>query len=539
MKQITLTLSLTLFAVTAWGQANTSTISQTGVSQQANVNQNGSGLTSTVSQVGTPTTNSANIGIAIQSGTGHISTITQNTSNYNRAGVTQAGTGPGSNTAVISQSNGSGGNSLRGGDPTSSVVGSGNWSGIWQLGNGNNGRIRQNNTATTQNFAEMWQQGTFNIGDIQQSRGTDNRAEIFQGNEQRGGGPPAGNLPSVDVEENTADIDQERGIGNDAIIRQFANENYAEVNQNAATSKSNVANIQQGDGTDVSGQSENEAIIEQNNISEFNVATILQLGSESKAEINQDGVGGSGGSKTNVASITQTIGSNENEARIDQSSGNSLFSERNTASILQKGEDGKTHIRQTVGTVDSQATIEQGVGSDNDEAYIWQGRASFGTASITQNLTATGRDNIASIQQGDGTAGQGSSLSATIAQEGSRNDARLLQTGSGSNATLTQTGNNNKITGPSTGTTPSGGEGALLGGAYAVQNGDNHRMTITQTSPGGTNNTIFNTADVQQLGTGNVLVGSQTAQTVGNLMTVRQNGNTNQAFIQQNGVVTP
>ncbi|WP_232325863.1 hypothetical protein [Spirosoma montaniterrae] len=533
-------MSLALAAITAWGQTNTSTISQTGVSQQANVSQTGSALTSVISQVGTPTSNTGNVGLVIQSGTGHILSISQNGSNYNRAGVTQTGTSPGSNTVTIAQNNnGNGNTSLRSADPATSAVGNGNWAGGWQLGSSNSIRIRQNNAGTTQNFAEAWQQGTSNEADIQQSRGVDNRAEIFQGNEQRGGGPAAGSLPTVNVTGNVADIDQERGLRNDASIRQFSNNNRGEVNQNAITSTDNLATIQQGDGTDPSGQRENTAIIEQNNISNLNIANILQLGSESEAEINQDGVSGSGGSSTNIASITQTIGSDENEARIDQSSGNSLLSERNNATIVQKGEDGRTHIRQTIAAADSKGSIEQGTGSDNDRAYIWQGRTSFATATITQNLTATGRDNIASIQQGNGTVGQGSSLSATIAQEGSRNDTRLLQIGSASSATVSQTGNNNVVTGPGLGTTPSGGEGTLLGGSYAVQNGSSHQLTITQTSPGGGNTSIFNTADVQQLGTGNVLIGMQTAQTAGNLMTVRQDGNTNQAFIQQNGIVTP
>lgn len=548
MKSILLSTIAILLAATGFSQ-NVSTVSQNGTSLTANVGQTGTSLTAIISQVGTPATNSANTGVTIQTGTGHSAIINQdNGSTNNRGGIAQVGSGPGSNTGVISQSNGSGGTTKRSNDPNVSIQATdGNWAGVAQTGSTNSATVIQDGAGTKANFGESWQKGSDNQARTTQSGGVDNRAEIFQGDDTRGDTPsvPASQGINVNVTSNTATIDQSNSSTNDAYIHQFSNNNSTFVSQSGATSTSNVATVQQGqNGTGGNGSVrifQGSAAFGEG--STGNTATAFQLGEDSNFIDIFQGAILPGGSVSNVASVSQTAPTGTfNFAAVSQFSDNAGSTDRNRATILQQGGQGDAVIAQYKDSDDNVASIRQGVNSTGDIAFIQQSDSYSNTVSITQNLTTTGGGNIADVREGNfATTGSATSMTVLISQEGSQNQARLQQLGTGSKAAITQSGNNNIVKGPANNTDfnpglpPSPND---PGGTFADQTGTGHILTLTQTSPGSTNTTIFNTADVQQLSTSNTLTGIQTAVDVSNLTTVRQNGIMNNAFVQQTGATT-
>lgn len=561
MKKVLLWV-LTLVSVTATYAQNSSTIQQAGESQIGLNNQNGSGLTGVITQTASPGSNSANQAYMIQSGQGHMATITQTDgSRYNRAGLAQEGNGTGS-TALIEQI-GSGGQGTRNSDPTYSF-GEANWAGIAQHGQGNNAKIWQNEVSneivlmggplsgrsfetsvpTQKNFAEIWQYGSGNGASgerevwINQSGSLNNRAEIFQGEDSRGGTTTGTYSTSYAVSDNGARINQTNGsTENTANIRQFSNENDAAVDQNDPASYQNKADIRQGLGSDQQSSGGNIAYINQTTNSTSNTATVAQYGKDNEATVYQ--YGNSGNSTSNIASVSQTAGSSENIAKIfqDDEASSGMNSTKNNGRIVQSGATGYALVEQAFGSTQNTALINQGSGATSSTALIGQRQSTGGTATVTQNLTATGSSNYAVIAQGIETGAVVTNMSATIGQEGSSNVATLLQLGTGHQAVINQYGNGNIVKG--TGSTTSTREGNFSN--MAEQTGTGHSLIVTQVSPGGSNSTIFNTLDVQQSGTGSKLILNQVAETASNIMTLRQSGSSNQAIIQQNGssLLTP
>ena len=487
MKNALLTGVALLITAASYAQ-NTTTITQSGTSQTATADQSGNTLISVISQSGTPANNTNNLGQSFQTGNGHTLTINQNNgSTFNRAGVTQGNlvSGTGSNSATISQSDGSGGSSFRGGDPAT-TAGDGNWTGIAQKGDGNKAQITQDGTSTTKNFAETYQEGTTNTATTGQSQATDGRAQIFQGN--------VNGSSIVNVTGNTADIIQDRSVRNDAVIKQLSNGNNATIEDRESNSSDNQAFINQGDGTNAAGQNGNTALIQQySGTVSSNTATVEQTGTFSTGQVLQVN-----GSSNNVGYVKQVSGTGS-YGRVMQSNG----AQGNEGTVTQYGDFNNGYIFQQVNAISNKATIAQG------------------------NATSASDHLDAQIYQQVNTAGN----VATITQQGSYDQAGLVQTGVGSNtATFGQTGNYNKIGGP-----VSPGPVPLVQGS-ALQDGTGNGMMVTQMSLGGSNTTIFNTARLSQTGTGNMLTVDQTANTVSNMATVTQSGGQNQAIVMQNGV---
>ncbi len=241
MKKLLLSGAALFLATVSFAQ-NVVTTTQNGTSQTATANQSGSSLTATISQVGSTTGNTNNQGVTFQTGTGHSALINQNNgSTYNRAGIGQVnGTSvSGANSATISQSDGAGGTSMQTGVPASAVGTEGNWAGVAQTGGGNRASIVADGVGTKANFAETWQKGNTNTARTSQSNGSINTAEIFQGDDTRGGSRAG---TSVEVTSNTAVITQGRinpasqnftpgvaaeSVSNTATITQIADGNNA------------------------------------------------------------------------------------------------------------------------------------------------------------------------------------------------------------------------------------------------------------------------------------------------------------------------
>ena len=546
MKKVLLSGILALAAAASFAQ-NSATTTQVGTANSSTAIQGGSSLTATISQVGSTATDvTNNMATTNQTGTGHTATINQNDgSTFNRAYATQIGTGPGSNSATISQSNGSGGVAARGGDRIIVEGNLGNWAGTFQVGSNNEATVTQDGLGSgadpenpfpkgedeqfiiifggnsETNLGEITQRGTSNTATTTQSNGAvSNLSQIFQGY----------NL--ADVTGNMATVNQDAGRRNEALVNQFSNTNTATVLQNTATSTDNKAFVTQGNGLDVMGQASNTAIVEQLGTSISNTATVTQTGSQGSATVRQRD-----GSNNNVAFIEQVVG--RSSATINQTGygGGAL---RNKASIVQYGDFHIGLITQNAAR-DNVASIQQGAAgtatSNNGRAYINQvSGVTNSTATINQNLTVMGARNKAQIDQ----TGAFTLQQASISQEGSDNVAGLIQTGGSSNtATVSQTGNFNTVSGP--GMTDE--FNSLPSNSYALQNGSGNTMTVTQTSTGAPTTALLNNmATLSQIGMGNTINLTQTlngAATAGNMSTINQNGNMNAATVMQSNGMTP
>ncbi len=534
MKKLILSGAALLLATVSFAQ-NVVITTQNGTSQTATATQSGSSLTATVSQNGTPVNNKKNLGFTIQSGTGHTATVNQDGgSTSNRAGAYQENTtGLGSNSATISQSNGSGGSTARSRNPNVSLASDGNWAGTNQVGSGNKATIMQDGANTRVNFAETWQKGSGNTATTTQNAGFNNRAEIFQGDDTRSGTPsiPPSLGVNVAVSGNTATVDQSNSSTNDAFTRQFSNTNTATVTQTGAGTTNNKASVQQGDGMNPAGQAGNTATVDQTGGSS-NTAVSEQTGKSGSATINQIA-----GAATNTAFIKQVSGTGSGAA-INQTTYAGATS-MNDARITQYG-DGQVGVTTQDFAKSSSIVIMQGgngIMSGNNRADVRQvNGVTSSTATIMQNTTADGGQNKARIEQ----IGVTQLNMGTISQQGSSNEAGLIQTGAGSNtATISQTGNFNMVGGPGT---VDPGNSTLTNNSYAKQDGSANGMVVNQTSTAVTATASFNNAAVlSQTGTGNTMTVDQvlTSGTSGNLATVTQNGSTNTAVVQQNGTLLP
>ena len=341
--------------------------------------------------------------------------------------------------------------------------------------------------------------------------------------------PPAVN---VEVTSNTATVDQTNSSTNDAFIRQFSNTNTATILQTGASSMSNVASVQQGDGTDLAGQSGNTATVTQTGLSTGNLGTIMQTSQSATASIRQES-----SAINNLASIKQVTGTGS-QAYVYQGGASS-----NTATVGQWGNSNYTEVTMIAGggpVNDSYAIVNQGSSAANgngDKAFIYMNSNVYsGTATINQNQTVAGQANFAQIDMST------TSLNlAKISQEGSFNEAGIAQTGVGSNtATVSQNGDYNVVGGPSTGFysgksgSPAWAPHKAAGSAY--QEGTGNSLTVMQTAATGVGTaTVYNDARLSQIGT-NTLTVDQTINAgavSGNMTTVNQTGMQNQAVVQQ------
>ncbi|AQG80862.1 hypothetical protein AWR27_16970 [Spirosoma montaniterrae] len=556
----------------SYGQNNTVTITQGGTSNNVSAvqgedipgfpgtaSQGAQNLTTEISQSsnGDISENNNNLGITFQVGRNHSAIIRQNgTATYNRGAISQMNTdgSGGGNEAIIRQNN-SGGSEMQTGTRTNINPDAGNWAGVWQNGRQNDALINQSRRDdgcgcgeeppidndepvptgffeggnVSGNFAETWQQGNNNTARTRQQNSRQNMAEIFQGNDRR----PVANdegLTDVFVKDNEARINQIYSQQNVARVKQLSNDNWTRVLQNGPSSTSNTAVVTQGNGVNLNNSGGNRALVEQTYNAENNVANILQTGKDNRAEIEQYSFAGS---ISNTASITQTFGGSNNEAEIYQGGiAEPNATENNMASILQRGNDGIAIIWQYRGSDNNTADITQGRNSTSDRAYISQYESTSGSATIVQNQTATGGENVAEIEQ------TGNENIANFRQEGNNNRAGVLQFGDGpgrNRGRFRQTGDNNTIQGPG----EANNFNELGAGGYAVQEGRRNDMQVDQTSTG---SSFANTAVLFQNGRNNDIILNQTTNsgaTGGNLSTISQNGNFNSSTITQVNGVTP
>lgn len=546
MKKISLIGVALLGSATISFAQNTATLNQVGNQQTGTATQTGTGLMSNIQQTtASGITNVGNYANTTQESGGYGST--NNQANINQLGtksgfanIGQQGSGQ---KATINQKNNNGGN----GTPSTAANGPGT---VQDANNVPNPAGINAVTGNGGNYANAFQRGnnetvTINQNDNSTSNYTDSRQDSF-------GGP------------NTATVNQNGGTlggssGNKTTINQFGDNNTLSVSQ-SNNSSNNKANVRQGYSTAVGGpssfnatatieqnggmdgaSSENEATItqiysgfntatiRQNNNSTLNKATVLQDGgtgstatinqvndahedkatitqsaSNNTATINQEGPTASGFSTgRNVAEITQKPGDNSgigNTALINQK----LISEDNQAYILQTGVGGMATINQTGSSADNladikqkgynnAATIDQSNAYDPVEGAATIGSARGNKATITQDLvTYAGSGNIAHIKQGDPSGVSSDDNVASIVQEYSNNQARLQQTGNRNHADIYQTGDHNIVR-----------NGAGVAGSFALQQGNDNILHISQNSGGAAPYTP-NTANVSQIGNSNV-----------------------------------
>ncbi len=546
MKKVLLTGSvLFAFAAASYAQ-NTSTVNQNGNNQRATATQGGTLFISNIQQTSAGSiTNAGNSAETVQRyGRNSEAYINQLGSKSGYVKVIQEGGYGGANKTTVNQKNNTGGNGTLPGTaetPADATGRGGNYGFVYQNGSNQQTTINQNNEATsnvakadqanfgsvqtiainqnassTNNKATAGQAGGSNNLSISQStNANNNKADVVQGLSTYYGGPNSYNATAA-VEQNGAS--GAASSYNDATIRQMGINSgaTATIRQNAAMTGVSAYNM----GTITQTADGNSATIDQNNASTYNESTISQAGTNGVATVNQ-----SNNANNNVATLKQISGSGL-KVDVQQSYG----ANRNRTETKQYGTNSEISVEQ-VASSDNKAFINQGAASTtsaNNKARVYQKDGSQqGEITINQNLTKDGSANYAQVQQAypDGTS---TGNKATLSQEGSRNATRLSQTGTGNQmAMISQTGNNNLVQGP--------GTSLYEAGPMAVQTGNGNQMTVSQTSPGGSNTTIFNRASLSQDGLTNTINLSQTANTVGNLSTIMQAGTSNLATVTQVG----
>ena len=596
MKKLLLSSILTLGAAAGFAQ-NVATTTQNGTSQTATANQTGSSLTATISQVGSVTNNTNNSGLSTQNGTGHTSLINQNNgSTFNRAAINQrnaVGSSTGANSATISQSNGAGGNSRQTGLPGSAVGTEGNWADINQSGGGNKASIVSDGVNTKANFAETWQKGNTNTGTTYQSGGITNVAQIYQGDNTRGGTQIGTSLEvtgnkALITQGRTSSTDQNNGsqpaisISNNATISQFSDANNALISQGGL---SNFYNPSLGRATS------NSATILQGTMGTGGHDAQIYQGTEGgqsnrdKTSIVQIGTTNSATSVQGVATAGSTDGSTDDVIMINQSGTSGVV-------FVTQGQVGVANsstgtVTQTSASVGGKAYIFQGFGgfdySSNDKAGITQGGTSNFAQIVQGGATdqvsgAVSQGNSATITQADGTSNSEALINQGRDGGTATNDvASINQTSGTMNAALISQGRAVSVM-DGTGATILTGASATNSTATISQSGDknvgklyqagtSHVASLTQTgSVGGTGNSALlyqsgtsQTAMIMQSGNGNIVDGgiagsvgmqsgsnnmlsvtqTQSGMGMGNAAHVNQAGSMNTATIMQTNPATP
>ena len=552
MKKVLLT-GTTLFAFVAASYAqNTSTVNQNGNQQRASATQTGNLFKSNIQQTSSSSvTNQGNYAETTQrQGKSSEAFINQIGSKSGYAKVIQEGGNSGANVITVNQKNNTGGSGTL---PTATATpgdvtaAGGNYAFGYQNGSNQTATINQNtgakgnqatvdqanfgsaqtividqNNSSTDNKATAGQAGGGNAASISQSTNSrSNTTEVVQGISTFYGGPNSYNA--------TATVEQNGSVGalsfsNNATIKQLGVSSgaVATIRQNAFTDASgnNAASVS-NEGSITQTNDGNAGTIDQNNGSIRNKATISQDAANGSATVNQ-----SNNATDNVATLKQISGSGL-KVDVQQTYG----ANRNTTTTNQYGTNSEISVEQ-VASSDNKATIDQGAASTtsaNNKARVYQKDGSQkGEITISQNLTKDGTANYAQVEQAY-PSGTSTGNKATIGQEGSRNVTRLGQTGTGNHvAMISQTGNNNLVQGP--------GTSLYEVGPMATQKGEGNKMTVSQTSPDGTNTAVFNTANLSQDGLTNTINLTQTATTVNNISTLSQIGTNNLTTVTQTGM---
>ncbi len=452
--------------------------------------------TSVVSQTG-----NAQSATAVQTGSANESIIQQLTGSSavtnggNRAITTQTGTSStqAKNQATIDQINGSFFN--QGG--ITQKGGTGNQASIQQNNNSGGTGLYGSSGATLGNQADISQTGADNQQvSIQQNGGSlgasqANAARIVQVGSEMDMGTPAPG--GTVIEQNNL------SIGNSASIAQGTGQSGATMNtavllQNDDSQRNTAGIVQEG-----SGQ---VAELDQSIESLDNRGQISQVGTSGTAFLTQSGLSGN-----NEASISQTGTSIGAFGRVSQST----ESYYNRSTLEQNGVNEVGRISQRDESANNDAMIRQGAAGTNNQATIVQTNAYAGgsagastllgganSASIGQNqTTGSTTGNRAGITQGsfDVSPATGTVVLST------GNMAGITQGNDVNVADLIQVGTGNKGTVSQNGYSTLKGVDDLNGiNQTAGQFGTNNTLTVTQTGSVGN----INMGNVTQIGTGNV-----------------------------------
>jgi hypothetical protein len=411
---------------------NTSQVSQTGTSNNANVDNNVSG-------------NSGNSSTVIQNGFANQASVYQRAT-FNRSYVQQIGV---QNSATHEQ------------------AGSVNAADTRQLGDFNKGLITQVGDA---NSGSVTQQGYYNGSTVRQGYALDETV-------------PSGE--SRRANNNLATVDQ-NGAGLGSLVEQRANassalpasDNFVSVVQRSSgasqtvqqeskirqESRGNSASVEQYDGSTTAPNS--SSIVQRSggfsSVDQVasNSASIVERGSGQKSEILQDGArnrstvslsGGGQGSLGNSSTTNQT--GTDLAVAITAAPVNGAGGEANSAQVEQTGNYHQSTIYQ-FGTSDIADIAQGNVG----EPVLYGAEAQHGSAFVSQNASANQvtveqrGDNAADVTQGFGGAsavtiyqtdagelGAGRALNnAVVAQYGQTNDLRIEQNSINAAATAWQ-----------------------------------------------------------------------------------------------------
>ena len=286
-------------------------------------------------------------------------------------------------------------------------------------------------------------------------------------------------------------------MGNQASITQTGAGN-GDLNAGSATSIRQNAGLQGGSAANSAmirqiGNNNGGTVIDQNNLSVQNQATIGQ------------GVG-SGGATNNSASVTQTDNSRRNQATVGQEGSaktaemrQSLISADNRISVTQTSVDGTAIVYQTDNATHNEATVGQtGMGSGNSATIYQTDQSHYNQATIGQtglnsgafiNQSTQSANGKAEIEQGTGGSNNNAVITQTYAYEGgsagantglgTSNQARIVQ----NRTTSSQTGNTASVQqGFEGGTSPVTGQATVSTGNKATvsQENDENGMNLAQ-----------------------------------------------------------
>jgi len=275
-------------------------------------------------------------------------------------------------------------------------------------------------------------------------------------------------------------------FGNEARLKQDGNDNTANMRQGgsgfpAGNANGNFQDAQQiNDGHDLTTQQtgkDNEIVILQRETGRGgNTADIDQDGERNSSDVEQNSGGLAGGGLMTIDQVgndndidakqgtfgTADLDQNGNDNTIDltqQKNGTSFASDAGTITVNQ---DGNANVLTANQENDVEATVNQ-IGSDNNVDLFQKNEAS-NDGLTTATIDIDGDNNAFSVSQKIGASndvdvdiiGSDNGLTSTgaagaISQEGAANQATLTINGSDNNFNISQTGNGNMSTNTQTG----------------------------------------------------------------------------------------
>jgi hypothetical protein len=383
---------------------------------------------------------------------------------------------------------------------------------ITQVGALNSGVISQTGTSNVSSIADIYQQGTSHQATINQNNGsTFNRGAITQT-----GVGPGGNWASLsqsDGSGGSAARGQVRTMvvtadaGNWAGAWQLGSSNSSTVSQDGSGTKGNFGESWQQGSYNITNITQSGAV--------NGLAEIFQ-GNDTRPTDYNEGVTVLNVTN-NSASITQNMGSQENQAKIKQLTDDNIASilQINNSSIntayIQQGELGA--LTTVLGHNNAQIT-QAWTSNGNSASAIQTGM--YGLVTITQFDNAA--NNIALINQMSGNYSRAGIQQSTSA---SSNTATVSQWGNGQEATVNHTNFS------------AGNQVSIQQGSSVMPSSNSNRAIIDQQySTGGKVSINQNTTETGGSNFAGIYQGT-TAVTANNLAQVDQQGSSNQTTLFQ------